>query len=162
MPRPRAVRALMVAIATAVCLTVTTLQPVAAATTQAAGIVSFAEAQVGKPWQFQATGLARYDCSGLVWRSFSEAGLASRIGGRQSARAYFRWFRERGLASKSDPKVGDLIVWGNPVVHIGIYTGQSSLGKHMAVSTLTSGVKRHAVTGLYVNFRAYLHVDLER
>jgi len=158
---PRA-RALVIAMATAVCLTVTSLMPVAAATTEAAAVVSFAEAQVGKPWRFNTTGLSSYDCSGLVWRSFSEAGLASRIGGRQPSRAYFRWFRERGLASKSNPKVGDLIVWGNPVVHIGIYTGQNSVGKQMAVSTLTSGVKRHTVMGLTVGFRAYLHVDLER
>jgi cell wall-associated NlpC family hydrolase len=158
---PRA-RALVVVVAAVVCLTATSLQPAAAATTQSAGIVSFAEAQLGKPWRFNTTGLSSYDCSGLVWRSFSESGLTSRIGGRQTARSYFRWFRDRGLTSRSNPKVGDLIVWGSPVVHIGIYTGVNSLGKAMSVSTLTSGVKRHTVFGLTVGFKAYLHVNLER
>lgn len=159
MPRARALFAVM---ATVVCLTVTSLQPVAAASTQAGTIINFAEAQIGKPWRFNTTGLSSYDCSGLVWRTFSEAGLTSRIGGRQTARAYFNWFRDRGLATKSDPKVGDLIVWGRPVVHVGIYTGQNTLDQAMSVSTLTSGVKRHKVLGLTVGFRAYLHVDLER
>jgi cell wall-associated NlpC family hydrolase len=158
---PRA-RALLAALATAVCLAAMSFQPVAAAPTESAGVVSFAEAQIGKPWRFNTTGMSTYDCSGLVYRTFAQSGLASRIGGRQTARSYFRWFRERGLASKSEPKVGDLIVWGNPVVHIGIYRGKNSLGKPMSVSALTSGVKRHTVFGLTVGFRAYLHVNLDR
>jgi len=154
-------RMFLAAVVTAVCLAATNLQPVAAAT-ESGRVISFAEAQIGKPWRMATIGLKTYDCSGLVYRSFSEAGLASRIGGRRSARSYFRWFRDRGLASRSNPKVGDLVVWGKPVVHVGIYSGQSALGAAMSISTLTSGVKRHKVFGLTAGFRAYLHVNLQR
>ena len=37
--------------------------------------ISFARAQIGKPYIWGATGLRGYDCSGLCYRSYKEAGL---------------------------------------------------------------------------------------
>jgi hypothetical protein len=36
------------------------------------------------------------------------------------------------------------------------------VGNGYAISTLTSGVKRHRVNGLNDRFKAYLHVNLDR
>jgi cell wall-associated NlpC family hydrolase len=131
--------------------------PVAAYTTQAGAVIGFAKNQLGKPWSLGAIGLRRYDCSGLVYRSFLEAGVLTKIGGnRKTAKGYYRWFKERGLASRTNPRIGDLVVWGYGS-HIGIYIGD---GK--AVSTLSNGVKVHGVFAVTASFTAYLHVNIPR
>ena len=114
--------------------------------------------QLGKRYKWGATGMRRYDCSGLVYRVFERNGLLKRIGGgRKTASGYYRWFRERGLATRSNPRKGDLVVWGRGK-HIGIY-----IGNGRAISALTSGgVSRHSVKGLNVGFTAYLRVKLSR
>lgn len=38
--------------------------------------INFALAQVGKPYVWGAEGPNAYDCSGLVWRSYKEAGIS--------------------------------------------------------------------------------------
>lgn len=128
-----------------------------AATTEAGRVASFAKNQLGKRYRWGATGLRTYDCSGLVYRTFAETGLLTRIGGsRRTARGYYDYFRRRGLASRRNPRVGDLVVWGYGR-HIGIYVGSG-----YAISALTSGVARHGVGRINVSFTAYLHVRLSR
>ena len=53
----------------------------------------------------------------------------------RSARALYRYFKARGLASRTNPKPGDLVIWGYGS-HVGIYIGN---GK--AISTLMNGVR---------------------
>jgi peptidoglycan DL-endopeptidase CwlO len=131
--------------------------PTYAATTQAASVISWAKNQTGKPWSLGAIGMSKFDCSGLVYRTFYETGLIKKIGGtRRSAKGYWDWFRNRGLASRSNPRKGDLIVWGKGK-HIGIYIGD---GK--AISTLSRGVKVHGVFAVTLTFTAYLHVNITR
>jgi cell wall-associated NlpC family hydrolase len=136
--------------------------PVAAAETQteAERVIAVAQAQIGDRWVFAAIGPTTFDCSGLVFYSFREAGLRDRIGDkRRTVAGYYRYFNSRGLASRDNPKPGDLVVWGNNK-HIGIYIGDG-----MAISALVNpyGVKIHAVKGyLNMRFKAYLHVNLER
>ena len=128
-----------------------------AATSEAGRVLNFAGNQLGKNYRWGATGLRTYDCSGLVYRSFAETGLLARIGSsRKTARGYYDWFRRRGLANRSNPRRGDLVVWGN-ARHIGIY-----IGNGYAISALTSGVTRHAVNRINISFTAYLHVRLSR
>ncbi|MBA2381499.1 MAG: C40 family peptidase [Chloroflexi bacterium] len=132
--------------------------PAAAAepTTEAQQIIQIAKAQIGDPWVYGATGPSSFDCSGLVIYSFKAAGDYAAIGSGtyRSARAQYDWFRGRGLASRTNPKPGDLVVWGSGS-HIGIY-----IGSGMAISTLTSGVKVHAVTAVTATFTAYLHTGM--
>ena len=98
-----------------------------------------------------------YDCSGLVYRTFYETGLLNKIGGaRRTARGYYLWFKERGLASRTNPRKGDLVVWGSGS-HIGIYIGD---GK--AISTLSNGVRIHGVFAVTAPFTAYLHINITR
>jgi len=44
--------------------------------TQAEKAVAFAYAQLGKPYQWGATGPGSYDCSGLVQAAWASAGMA--------------------------------------------------------------------------------------
>lgn len=158
----RGSRSVVSAVVIAVFLVAGQLQPAAAATTEANAVVSFAEAQLGKPFVMGAIGLRKYDCSGLVYRTFLESNLVDRIGStRRTARGYFHWFRDRGLVT-SNPKPGDLVVWGTPVSHIGIFVGYDTRGKAMAISAITSGVTRHRVGYLNLPFTAYLSVNLEQ
>ncbi len=157
----RTFRIAVSAVVIALSLVVGQLQPAAAAITETESVLAFASQQLGKPFRLGETGLRRYDCSGLVYRAFHETGLLERIGGkRRTARGYFKWFRNRGLIT-SEPRAGDLIVWGRPVSHIGIFVGYDSKGKPLAISALTSGVARHTVGYINLPFRAYLRVDLD-
>jgi cell wall-associated NlpC family hydrolase len=128
-----------------------------AATSQAGQIMYTAKNQLGKPYRWGATGMRAYDCSGLVYRVFERNGLLTKIGGgRKTARGYYDWFRRRGLATRSNPRKGDLVVWGN-AKHIGLYVGNG-----YAISALTSGVARHKVNRINISFTAYLRVKMTR
>ena len=122
-------------------------------------VYATAHAQLGDQWKFRAIGPDKFDCSGLVWYAFHQNGLQDRIGGYRSAAGYFNWFKERGLVSRTNPRVGDLVVWGANQ-HIGIYVGNG-----LAISTLTTkrGVSINPVFGyLGIRFKAYLHTTLTR
>jgi cell wall-associated NlpC family hydrolase len=140
------------------------LAPVAAADeapapTEYDMVYSTAAAHLGAQWKLRGVGPTRFDCSGLVWYAFHSNSLQDRIGGYRSVGGYVKWFKERGLVSKTDPQVGDLVVWGSNQ-HIGIY-----IGNGMAISTLVTrrGVSIHPVTGyLNVRFKTYLHTQITR
>lgn len=137
-----------------------------AAPTEAGEVLHFAGNQLNKPFRLGANGLRRYDCSGLVYRTFREEGLASRIGGQRTARGYYHWFKNHGRVT-SRPQKGDLVVYahrGKPVSHIGIFAGYNRWGQPMAISALINpyGVTRHRVHGIKVPFKAYLHVNISR
>jgi cell wall-associated NlpC family hydrolase len=126
-------------------------------TNQRARIVRIAESYVGSAqYRFGAEGTEYMDCSGLVWRVYKEAGLEAKIGGaRMGAKSYYYYFKRRGLASKTNPKPGDLVIWRKGG-HIGIYVGNG-----YAVSALNEkmDVRKHKVNWLN-GFTAYLHVQL--
>jgi cell wall-associated NlpC family hydrolase len=127
--------------------------------TEAELVVATAKAQIGDQWQHRARGPNRFDCSGLVWYAFYENQLQSRIGYYRSVAGYFRWFKEQGRVGRTNPRLGDLVVWGDNQ-HIGIYIGD---GK--AISTLTTkrGVTIHDVKGyLGIPFKAYLRTQITR
>ena len=140
------------------------IQSAAAAESEADGVVQFAHRQLDKPYRLGANGLSRYDCSGLVYRTYAQKGLANRIGGNRRANGYYKWFKNNGRLT-SNPRKGDLVAWGyrgQRVSHIGIFRGYNSNGKAMAVSALTSGVAVHKVHAINVPFRAYLRVNINR
>ncbi len=87
-----------------------------AASGGAGAAVAFAEAQVGKPYQYAATGPATYDCSGLTMRAWQAGGVSM---------AHFS-----GAQYSAFPKVpmdrlqpGDLVFPSDPGAHVGIYIG---------------------------------------
>ena len=146
-----------VALAGAILFSTAPTTPAAASvTTEGQQIAQIARAQVGDPWRYGATGPSAFDCSGLVIYSYMKAGDGSviRAGTLRSATSIYLYFKSRGKASRSDPKVGDLVVWGYGS-HLGIYIGN---GK--AVSTLRNGVRVHGVFAVTARFTAYLHTGM--
>lgn len=146
----------------ALLLTLAIALPAAAAPVAAAGstihpeaqkVLDVARKQRGDPWVSGSVGPTAFDCSGLVYFAFKQAGQLKRIGGaRRSARGYWAWFASRGRASRTNPKPGDLAIWGNGR-HIGIY-----LGNGRAISAINDGVTIHKVSALTDRFTVYLHV----
>ena len=136
-----------------------TLAPSVAAAqpkTEASQIIAIAKQQRGDPWRYGANGPRAFDCSGLVIYAFKKAGDGKVVanGHVRSARAMYRYFKAKGLASRTNPKPGDIVVWGGGT-HVGIYIGH---GK--AISTLTSGVRIHGVHAVRARFTAYLHTGM--
>jgi cell wall-associated NlpC family hydrolase len=128
----------------------------AADPTEASQVTRIARAQSGDRWRYGATGPSAFDCSGLVTYAYRMAGDLRLIGNGKyrSAAALYRYFRLRGKVSRTTATPGDLVIWGNGS-HVGIY-----LGRGMAVSTLTSGVRVHAVRAVSARFTAYLRTGI--
>jgi cell wall-associated NlpC family hydrolase len=146
------------ALAAAILLSLAPATPAAATTTttEAQQIVQIARAQLGDPWRYGATGPSAFDCSGLVVYAYKRAGDGAviRAGTLRSARSLYLYFKSRGKASRTNPRIGDLVIWGRGS-HVGIYIGN---GK--AISTLRSGVRIHRVHALTAPFTAYLHTGM--
>jgi cell wall-associated NlpC family hydrolase len=119
-------------------------------------IAQIAKGKVGAPWRYGATGPWAFDCSGLVIYAYKKAGegWAIRNGTLRSARSMYVFFKARGKTSRTNPKVGDLVIWGAGS-HVGIYVGA---GK--AVSTLRSGVRVHGVFAVTAKFTTYIHLGM--
>jgi cell wall-associated NlpC family hydrolase len=78
--------------------------------------LKFALAQIGDRYVFGAAGMTLWDCSGLTMRAFQRAGVSL----PHSSRAQSRM--GKGI-SYSQRKPGDLLFYGRPVSHVGIYLG---------------------------------------
>lgn len=132
--------------------------PAAAAGDPAENVIAAAKEYLGKSFKLGTEGPKLFDCSGLVFRAFADAGELPRIGGmRLRAAGYMRWFVARGHFSKNADKAvrGDLIIW-NKGDHIGIY-----LGDGMAISALINpwGVTVHSLGGIHEEVDYILHVN---
>jgi cell wall-associated NlpC family hydrolase len=84
-------------------------------TTEAERAVAFAYAQLGKPYQWGATGPGSYDCSGLVQAAWAEAGVAI------PRDTYGQWATLPHLdTSALEP--GDLLYYDG-IGHVAMYVG---------------------------------------
>jgi cell wall-associated NlpC family hydrolase len=83
---------------------------------RAAAAVQFAYAQLGKPYVYGAAGPNAYDCSGLTMAAWAAAGvsLPHNAAMQQSMLPY---------VSRENLQPGDLVFFGNPAGHVGIYIG---------------------------------------
>ena len=129
-------------------------------------VVGIARDQIGKDFRMGAEGPDRFDCSGLVYYAFTQAGLYEGMFGtrRMLARNYLTWGREHDALTE-DPSVGDIILWTSrgtdKVVHMGLYVGEDSNGKPLALSALTSqGVRIHHLHSVGVDFLTYVRTGL--
>jgi cell wall-associated NlpC family hydrolase len=84
-------------------------------TTQADKAVAFAYAQLGKPYQWGATGPATFDCSGLAQAAWAAAGVAI------PRDTYEQWAALPHI-SASDLQPGDLVYYDG-IGHVAIYVG---------------------------------------
>jgi len=84
---------------------------------RAAAAISFAEAQLGKPYQYAASGPNTYDCSGLTMASWAAAGVSM----PHFSGAQYAMFPHVPL-DQLEP--GDLIFWGpGGSEHVAMYIG---------------------------------------
>jgi len=84
-------------------------------TTQADKAVAFAYAQLGKPYQWGATGPGSYDCSGLAQAAWAAAGIAI-------PRDTYEQWASLPHVSSSAIQPGDLLYYDG-VGHVAIYVG---------------------------------------
>ncbi|MGW4383625.1 C40 family peptidase [Kitasatospora sp. NPDC004531] len=118
-------------------------QPAKPASSGVEAAVSYALAQVGKPYVWGGNGPNGFDCSGLVQQAFRRAGVSTpRVADDQ--------YRAGTPITAKQLKRGDLLFWsGNGRVsgihHVAIYLGDGTYveaprpGKDVRVSRMTSG-----------------------
>ncbi|MGW7166275.1 NlpC/P60 family protein [Streptomyces sp. NPDC054884] len=80
-----------------------------------------AQTQLGKPYEYGATGTSTYDCSGLTSWAYAQAGVhisrTSQAQANDGTRIY----------SKSGLKVGDLVIFYGDQHHVGLYAGNGQV-----------------------------------
>lgn len=82
-----------------------------------AGIaIKYALKQIGDRYVFGAAGLVTWDCSGLTMRAYQSAGVSL----PHSSAAQSRMGKKVSIRSL---KPGDLLFYGHPVSHVGMYIG---------------------------------------
>jgi cell wall-associated NlpC family hydrolase len=89
-------------------------------TGRGAAAVAFAYSQIGKPYSWGDSGLGAYDCSGLTMRSWAAAGVSL----SHSSRAQIG---EGSPVSRSQLQPGDLVFFGHPIHHVGMYVGNGEM-----------------------------------
>jgi len=129
---------------------------------EASRIVRLAASHIGARFRLGTEGPRTFDCSGLIYRVYKQAGLLNKIGGaRRLAAGYYYWFKKHGAVSRGNPQVGDLVIWKEKgrIAHSGIYVGHGHV-----ISALINpwGVKRTHINTLHARFFAFLHVHLTR
>jgi cell wall-associated NlpC family hydrolase len=82
--------------------------------------VATAQAQIGKPYEFGAAGPGSFDCSGLTMYAWNSAGVSL----PHSSRAQFSSLPH---VAKSQLQPGDLVFFGSPIHHVGIYEGGGAM-----------------------------------
>ncbi len=96
-----------------------------------AAVISYARAQVGKPYVWGADGPGSFDCSGLTMKAWAQAGLSL----PHSAAAQSTIGRR---VSRSELQPGDLIFRYSPISHVALYVGN---GMQIAATHTGSTVK---------------------
>ena len=102
--------------------------------------VRFAYNQLGKPYVYGAAGPNSYDCSGLTMRAWGAAGVAL----PHNAAAQQGQIR---YVSGGNLQPGDLIFFGSPAYHVGIYIG----GGRMIAAPHTGTVVQIQSVGSYTS-----------
>lgn len=83
---------------------------------RAAVAVREAYRKLGSPYQWAAAGPDRFDCSGLTMWVWGKAGVSL----PHSSKAQYAGGRK---VSRGDLQPGDLVFYGDPIHHVGIYVG---------------------------------------
>ena len=98
--------------------------------------LAFCKSKLGTPYLWGGTG-PKYDCSGLMMKAYASVGISiPRTSKQQST------FGK--AVSKSNLQVGDLVFFGSPVHHVGMYIGNNQYihspktGDVVKISSLSS------------------------
>src|SRR5690606_5919094 len=85
-----------------------------------ADIVNAARQHLGKPYIWGANGPNAFDCSGLVYYVLNQAGI--KIGDNTAA-----GYQMSGKPISGPPQPGDIVFFGQPPTHCGIYIGDGKM-----------------------------------
>jgi cell wall-associated NlpC family hydrolase len=116
------------ATATLVAAYASTAYRLESVSTQVRTVVSWAEEQLGKPYQWGAAGLGSFDCSGLTMAALAQAG----IGVTHNANAQWQQTKAHPVA-ENQLAAGDLVFYagsdGSVTApgHVGIYVGNGEI-----------------------------------
>ncbi|RKN08052.1 NlpC/P60 family protein [Streptomyces radicis] len=87
---------------------------------QADAAIAFAEAQLGKPYVWGATGPNSYDCSGLTQAAWREAGV-------EIPRVTFDQVTFGTPVTRDALQPGDLVFFYDDISHVGLYIGNGTM-----------------------------------
>ena len=115
------------------------VRPVSSGSVQqsSSGVVNIARSLLGIPYVYGGETPSGFDCSGFTQYVFGKAGIS--IPRTASA-------QQDAATPVSDPKPGDLVFFGSPAWHVGIYTGNGMMidsprsGKSTSERPIFSGV----------------------
>ncbi|MBZ6254678.1 C40 family peptidase [Streptomyces olivaceus] len=88
--------------------------------TQAQKALAFAQAQIGKPYVWGATGPGSYDCSGLTQAAWKAAGVTL-------PRTTYDQVNAGTTVSVSQAQPGDLVFFYDDISHVGLYVGDGKM-----------------------------------
>ncbi|MDX6256847.1 MAG: peptidoglycan DL-endopeptidase CwlO [Frankiales bacterium] len=108
----------------------------------AATAVHWAYNELGKSYVWAASGPDHFDCSGLTMYVYAQAGVYL----PHSSAAQFGSGRH---VSQSELRPGDLVFYGSPIHHVGIYVGNGNMieSPHSGASVEVSGAFRGDYVG---------------
>jgi cell wall-associated NlpC family hydrolase len=109
---------------------------------RAATAVHVAEAQVGKPYRYAASGPSEFDCSGLVMYAWAAAGVSM----VHSSAGQYTEFPHVPVSQLSP---GDLVFFGSPIHHVGMFVGNGTMveAPHTGAFVKYSSIYRDDYTG---------------
>jgi peptidoglycan DL-endopeptidase CwlO len=119
-------------------------------------VVRIALAQRGDRYVSGGVGPSSFDCSGLVRYAYNHAGVGSRLGGGHSASAMLAWGRSHGLTSRTNGRIGDVVIYGNGS-HAGIYIGN---GRIISALNPRQGIRVTGLHALGAPFTTFIHTHI--
>lgn len=106
---------------------------------KADSIITYGLQELGKPYHYGDEGPNAFDCSGLMQYIFAKAGIKlPRTAAQQ----------QKFATTVSNPVPGDLVFFGNPAHHVGLYLG----GGKMLAAPHTGAVVRVQSVGDVTNY----------
>ncbi len=83
-------------------------------------VVDYAKSRLGCPYVWAAAGPDEFDCSGLVVWCYAQIGISLPHSSRDLINCGQR-------VSQADLQPGDLVFFGSPIHHVGIYVGDGQM-----------------------------------
>lgn len=81
-------------------------------------LIAWGNMELGKPYSYGAEGPGAFDCSGLMQFIFGKVGISLPRTARQ---------QQAATARVTTPLPGDLVFFGSPAYHVGLYIGAGKM-----------------------------------
>jgi cell wall-associated NlpC family hydrolase len=113
---------------------------------RAGAALKYALKQIGDRYVFGAAGPTLWDCSGLTMRAYQSVGVSM----PHSAAAQFNYGKRVSLKAL---RPGDLVFFGRPISHVGIYLGGGRMvhaprsGSRVKITEMMNGLGRKPLVG---------------